>query len=121
MLNLVVGWLQGDFSLPNLRDFMRIETFKIQTPAVAKKKSPREQGIQFELEEVIRLMDRLAGYESVVFLNPRTGTEITKDNIERFLSKDGGLDYKILIVTPTERGAKNVAGRIRNILKNGDY
>jgi len=43
------------------------------------------------------------------------------ESIDKRFGKDGGIDCVIHIITETERGAKNVATRIRNIIKNGDY
>ena len=84
MLEVIVGWLKGNINFPDIRDFVSIEVFQFKPPAVVEE-SRREQGRRFEIEEVTRLMDRLEGFESVTFLNPRNGTEITLDNIEQLL------------------------------------
>jgi len=36
-------------------------------------------------------------------------------------SADGGIDVIVRIVAPTERGARNIAGRFRNMIVSQNY
>jgi predicted nucleotidyltransferase len=65
-------------------------------------------------------MIRLDGFESVRFTDAYGG-EMNPESIEERFGRDGGIDCVIHIITQTERGAKNVATRIRNIIVSGDY
>ncbi|MEC4806418.1 MAG: hypothetical protein SAJ12_11720 [Jaaginema sp. PMC 1079.18] len=108
MIQLVVGWVK-DFL--NFSDFHQKETIKV---------SKSEAGYIFEHEELKRLMDRLKNFETVEFTDV-SGTRLTPESIKERFGPDGGIDCIIRIVAPTERGASNVATRIRNILIRGDY
>lgn len=107
MIQLVVGWFQQRFFRP---------VDKI-TPV---QMTPSQKGFQFEHEELKRLMYRLRNFETVEFMD-LSEAPLTPETIDRRFGRDGGIDCVIRIVAPTEAGARNVAGRIRNILLNGDY
>jgi hypothetical protein len=102
VIQLVVGWFQQTFFKP------------------VEKITPSQKGYQFEHEELKRLMYRLRNFETVEFMD-LAGSPLNPETIERRFGRDGGIDCVIRIVAPTEAGARNVAGRIRNILINGDY
>lgn len=102
MIQLVVGWFQQKFFKP------------------VEKITPSQKGYQFEHDELKRLMKRLRNFETVEFMD-LSGSLLSPEIIDRRFGRDGGIDCVIRIVTPTEAGARNVAGRIRKILINGDY
>lgn len=77
-------------------------------------------GYHFEHDELERLMNRLKGFETVEFTDVY-GTPLTPESIKKRFGKDGGIDCVIHIIAQTERGANNVATRIRNIIIKGDY
>lgn len=107
MIQLVVGWMQRTF-------FKKVEHI---TPSEL---TPSQKGYHFEHEELKRLMYRLRRFETVDFRDA-SGMPLSPETIDRRFGRDGGIDCVIRIVAPTEAGARNVAGRIRNILINGDY
>lgn len=107
MIQLLVGWMQRTF-------FKQVEQI---TPAQL---TPAEKGYHFEHEELKRLMKRLCRYETVEFMD-LSGIPLSSETIDQRFGRDGGIDCVIRIVAPTEAGARNVAGRIRNILIKGDY
>lgn len=109
MIQLIVGWVQNlvNFSIPT--EFKPVE-----------KLTPSQRGYKFEHDELKRLMLRLKRFETVEFTDVG-GTPLTPQSLENRYGKDGGIDCVIRIIAPSEKGAKNVATRIRNILINGDY
>lgn len=109
MIQLVVGWVRDFFDFSKVEEFKPVETV-----------TPSLMGYYFEHAELKGLMTRLKGFETVNFTDVY-GTTLTAESIDKRFGKDGGIDCVIHIVAPTERGAKNVATRIRNILVNGDY
>jgi hypothetical protein len=114
MIELVVGWVQDFFNFSNVREFKPVETIR------PSKVTPSKRGYYFEHDELKRLMERLKRFETVEFTDAY-GTPLTPESIDKRFGRDGGIDCVIHIVAPTERGANNVATRIRNILINGDY
>ena len=125
MIQLVVGWVKNFFELPGkVEQFKPVETLTdsqsgykfehFETP------TPSQRGYKFEHDELKRIMERLKGFETVE-LTDVYGTLLTPDSIDERFGKDGGIDCVIHIIAPTERGAKNVATRLRNIIVNGDY
>ncbi|WP_416666788.1 hypothetical protein [Egbenema bharatensis] len=109
MIQLVVGWVRDFFDFSKVEEFKPVETV-----------TPSRMGYYFEHDELKRLMTRLKRFETVDFTDVY-GTTLTAESIDKRFGKDGGIDCVIHIVAPTERGAKNVATRIRNILVKGDY
>jgi tetrahydromethanopterin S-methyltransferase subunit G len=109
MIQLVVGWAKNLFHFSNEKQFEPVVEL-----------TPSRMGYYFEHDELKRLMKRLENFETVEFTDV-SGTPLTPERIDKRFGKDGGIDCVIHIVTPTERGANNVAGRIRNILISGDY
>lgn len=109
MIELIVGCVKKLFNSSQVEKFTPVE-----------KLTPSLMGYYFEHEELKRLMDRLESFETVKFTDVY-GERITRQGIDKRFGKDGGIDCIIQIIAPTERGAKNVATRIRNILINGDY
>jgi hypothetical protein len=109
MIQLIVGWVKDFFKPSNVEAFQQKE-----------KITPSQMGYRFEHEELKRLMKRLKRFGTVEFTDAY-GSPLTPDIIEKRFGSDGGIDCIIHIVAPTEKGASNVATRIRNILINGDY
>lgn len=90
-------------------DFQPVETL-----------TPSQMGYRFEHNELKRLMVRLKRFETVEFTDVQ-GVIMTPESIDKRFGRDGGIDCVIHIITRTERGAANVATRIRNIMLTGDY
>lgn len=109
MIQLVVGWVKDFFKFSKVSEFREKE-----------KITPRASGYEFEHEELKRLMKRLKRFETVEFTDAY-GSPLTPEIIDKRFGADGGIDCIIHIVAPTEKGASNVAARIRNILISGDY
>ncbi len=110
MIQLVVGWVK-DFA----SNFSKVSQFRQK-----EKITPSKMGYEFEHDELKRLMQRLKRFETVEFTDA-SGSPLTPEIIEDRYGADGGIDCIIHIVAPTERGASNVATRIRNIIIHGDY
>lgn len=102
-LTAVVGWIRGLFG------FQAVEEV-----------SASEAGYRFEHDELKRLMARLSSFPSVEF-SDAYGGPLTAEIIAQRKGPDGGVDCVIRIIAPTEKGAKNVAGRIRSIIRARDY
>ena len=80
----------------------------------------KENLICFEHQELVNLMFRSKRFETVDFTDANERI-LTPEIVSKRYGPDGGIDCVIRIVAPTETGAKNVAGRIRNIIIRGDY
>jgi len=126
MLRFVVNWLSGADSLPAIdvaapiaRDASAILSFLKRQQARAEAPSPRELGIRFHREEFSRLFDAVEGWPTVEFITSHGLPVDSVDDLPR--SADGGIDVVVRIVTPTERGALIVAGRIRSMIVNQRY
>lgn len=111
MIQLVVGWFMDLIDKPHNKVTKFEEKEKI---------TPSQMGYRFEHEELKRLMKRLKGFETVEF-NDAYGNPLSLGIIDKRYGSDGGIDCIIRIIAPTERGASNVATRIRNILIDEDY
>lgn len=126
MLRFVVDWLSGANSSPAIeveapvaRDASSILQFLKRQQAVEEAPTPRELGIRFHRDEFSRLFEAVEGWPTVEFITAGGLPIETVDDLPR--SADGGIDVIVRIVTPTERGARIVAGRIRNMLVNQQY
>lgn len=109
MIQFVVGWVKDFLNFPKVEQFQPVETV-----------TPSRRGYNFEHDELKRIMVRLKNFETVRFTDVYD-ISLTPDSIDKRFGKDGGIDCVIHIIAPTERGAKNVASRLRNIIVNGDY
>lgn len=118
MLTLITGWLR---ELGNLVSFPSSNNYKSSKQFVEVDRiSSSKFGYKTEHDEIKRLMKRLSRFETVEFTNT-TGDPMDINTVDQRYGKDGGIDCVIRIVAPTERGASNVAARIRNIIIKGDY
>jgi hypothetical protein len=120
MIQLVVGWVKDFFTPSRVQKFHLVETVTPAQIIPLETVTPSRRGYNFEHDELKRLMIRLEGFETVRFTDA-SGNEMTIESIDTRFGKDGGIDCVIHIITQTERGAKNVATRIRNIIVAGDY
>jgi hypothetical protein len=107
-IQLVIGW------------FNKIRGFTAVDKVTPSELTPRNRGYRFEHEELKRLMTRLDTFKTVK-ITDAYGTPLTPETIDKRFGRDGGIDCVIHVIAPTEQGASNVAGRIRNIIINGDY
>lgn len=126
MLRFVVDWLSGanssraiEVEAPIARDASAILQFLKRQQAIAEAPSPRERGLRFHRDEFLRLFDAVDGWPTVEFITAQGLPIESVDDLPR--SADGGVDVVVRIVTPTERGARIVAGRIRNMIVNQQY
>jgi hypothetical protein len=126
MLRFVVNWLSGADSLPAIeveapvaRDASAIFQFLKRQQAIEDAPTPREVGIRFHRDEFSRLFEAVDGWPTVEFITSHGLPVESVDDLPR--SADGGIDVVVRIVTPTERGARIVAGRIRNMIVNQQY
>lgn len=126
MLRFVVDWLSGANSLPAIevetpvaRDASAILQFLKRQQALAEAPSPRDRGIRFHRDEFSRLFEAVEGWPTVEFITSRGLPVDSVEDLPR--SADGGIDVVVRIVTPTEHGARIVAGRIRNMIVNQRY
>ncbi|MEH2274490.1 MAG: hypothetical protein V7K40_06685 [Nostoc sp.] len=109
MIQIMVGWVKNLFNYSKVEEFTLVEEV-----------TPSRMGFHFEHDELKRLMVRLKGFETVEFTDAY-GTPLTPEGIDKRFGKDGGIDCIIHIIAPSEKGAKNVATRIRKIFVKGDY
>jgi hypothetical protein len=124
LVQLVTGWLDRTLSFITIgKVTLFSKGYRIedeQGVTVNQQETPSKRGYRFEHEELKRLMYRLRHFETVEFTDAY-GTPISPETIEQRYGADGGIDCIIRIVAPTERGARNVQGRIRNIIIRGNY
>ena len=126
MLRFVVDWLSGAESSPAIhvetpvaRDASAILHFLKRQQVLADAPSPRERGIRFHRDEFSRLFEAVDGWPTVEFITSRGLPVESLEDLPR--SADGGIDIVVRIITPTEHGARIVAGRIRNMIVNQRY
>ncbi|MBM0740372.1 hypothetical protein JOY44_01860 [Phormidium sp. CLA17] len=118
MLTLITGWLR---ELGSVVGFSSSTNYKSSNQFVEVDRiSPSKFGYKTEHDEIKRLMTRLSGFETVEFTDTN-GNPMNITTVDQRYGRDGGIDCVIRIVAPTERGASNVAGRIRNIIIKGNY
>lgn len=118
MLTLITGWLQ---QVGNLIGFPKSIGYKTSEQFIEVDRiSSSAFGYKTEHDEIKRLMKRLSRFETVEFTDAK-GDPMDITTVDQRYGKDGGIDCVIRIVAPTERGASNVAARIRNIIIKGDY
>ena len=126
MLRFVVDWLSGVDSLPAIevetpvaRDASAILEFLRRQQTLEASPSPREVGLRFHREEFSRLFEAIDGWPTVEFITSHGLPVTSVEELPR--SADGGIDVVVRIITPTERGARIVAGRIRSMIVNQQY
>jgi hypothetical protein len=127
MLQFVVDWLsRADTSEPIevelpvvVRDASAILQFRQRQQDIASSPTPRERGIRFHQEEFARLFEAVERWPSVEFLTAGGLPVGAVDELPK--SADGGIDVIVRIVAPTERGARNIAGRLRNMIVSQSY
>ncbi len=126
MLRILVDWLSGansldaiDIDQPIARDASAILAFLKRQEEIARAPTPRELGIRFHQEEFGRLFEAVEGWPTVEFITARGLPIGSVDDLPK--SADGGIDVVVRIVTPTEHGARIVAGRIRRMIVNQQY
>ena len=126
MLQVVVDWLTGPASLPGIeldppitRDASAILEFLKRQLADAQAPSARELGIRFHRHEFSRLFEAVEGWPTVEFITAHGLPIDCVDDLPR--GADGGIDVIVRIVTPTEHGARVVAGRLRKMLVQQAY
>lgn len=107
VMSVVVGWYHN-----LLKDTDAVEVVDEITLS--------QQGYAFEHEELKRLMDRLKGFATVKITDVYNAP-LSPESIDQRRGPDGGIDCVIHIIAPTERGARQIASRVRNILLRGDY
>ncbi len=108
VMSVIVGWCQNV-----LNDTDEVE--------VVDEISLSQQGYQFEHEEMKRMMERFKGFATVKFTDVK-GYPLSPERIDRrSMGVMGGIDCIIHITAPTERGARQIASRVRNIIIQGDY
>ncbi|MFA5901951.1 MAG: hypothetical protein WC829_22880, partial [Hyphomicrobium sp.] len=125
-LRFVVDWLSGANFLPTIdveppvaRDASAILRFLKSQQAIADAPTPRDRGIRFHRDEFSRLFEAVDGWPTVEFITSHGLPVDSVDDLPR--GADGGIDVVVRIITPTERGARIVAGRIRNMIVNQTY
>ncbi len=106
-ITLLTGYEQQTES--EQQDFVSVDRF-----------TPSQKGYNFEHCELICLMNRLINFETVMFTDAY-GVKLTPQIVRKRYGRDGGIDFVIHIVAPTERGARSIATRVRNIIINEDY
>jgi len=78
-----------------------------------------EMGYAFQQTELCKLTQRLNGWKSVKVMNLRGDIIYSVCDMPR--GKDGGIDAIIVVTTPTERGSRQIIGRIIQIMKKQNY
>lgn len=120
MIQLVVGWVRDFFNSSSVSPSAPSKTLYHANFESVDTVTPSQEGYIFEHDEIQRLMERLKRFETVEFTDAY-GVVMTPESINERSGRDGGIDCVIHVVAPTERGATNVATRIRNIFATGDY
>jgi hypothetical protein len=126
MLRFVVDWIAHGHpsspikvELPVARDASSILQFRQRQEDLARALTPRERGIRFHRDEFERLFQRVERWTTVEFVTTAGLPIECVDDLPR--GADGGIDVIVRITAPTERGARNIAGRIRGIMVHQRY
>jgi hypothetical protein len=126
MLRFVVDWIAHGHpsspikvELPVARDASSILQFRQRQEDLARAPTPRERGIRFHRDEFERLFQRVERWTTVEFVTTAGLPIECVDDLPR--GADGGIDVIVRITAPTERGARNIAGRIRGIMVHQRY
>lgn len=81
--------------------------------------TPQQLGIRFQRREFRKLLNAVGHWQSIEFLTANGARIETMDDVPR--GADGGIDVVIRIVTDTERGARAIGTRIRNMIVRQSY
>lgn len=126
MLRFVVDWLSNSNPLPAIeapppiaRDASAIVEYLKRQDEAERAPTPRELGIRFHQSEFARLFEAVEGWPTVEFITARGLPIDGVDDLPK--GADGGIDVIVRILTPTEHGARIVAGRLRKMLVEQAY
>ena len=109
MLHIVVGWVKDLFASSDVT-----VVDDISVPLTATQQGYRFQRVHFE-----KIFSRISDWPSIEFLDAYGDPITSLEDVTE--GPDGGIDAVIRITTRTERGAKNVAARIRNKIVSRNY
>jgi hypothetical protein len=109
MLHIVVGWV---------KDLLRSSDIQV-VDAVDVPVTKSQLGFRFQRHYFEQLFNGIGDWPSIEFLDAYGDPITSLSDLSE--GPDGGIDAVIRITTRTERGAKNVATRIRNKIIRGRY
>lgn len=109
MLQIAVGWVRDLFGSSEVEIVDEIDVRVTRSQC----------GYRFQRQHFEQLFNGISEWPSIEFLDaygtPITSLEYVNEG------PDGGIDAIIRITTRTERGARNVATRIRNKIVDRNY
>ena len=109
MLHIVVGWVRNLFRSSDVE-----VVDEIYVPVTRS-----QLGYRFQRDHFEQLFNGISDWPSIEFLDAYGDPITSLEDISE--GPDGGIDAIIRITTSTERGARNVAARIRNKIVNRNY
>jgi hypothetical protein len=107
MLDIVVGWIKDLFTSSDVEVAEVIPVTRAQL------------GYRFQRYHFEQLFNGISDWSSIEFFDAYGEPITSLEDISE--GPDGGIDAVVRITTRTERGAKNVATRIRNKIVNRSY
>ena len=117
MLSFIVDWIGRSWGVPETVDVEAHDTFS--DVAVRSGLTRSEMGIRFQKDEFGRLFRAIGHWESIEIMTAYGSIVESVEDVPA--GADGGIDAVIRITTATERGASNVAARIRKMITQQSY
>ncbi|WP_145144404.1 hypothetical protein [Roseomonas gilardii] len=117
MLSFIVDWIGRSWGAAETVEVESTDTFSNVAESAGLTRS--EMGIRFQRHEFGRLLKAIGHWESIEIMTAYGSIVDTIDDVPA--GADGGIDAVIRITTASERGAKNVAARIRKMITHQSY
>ena len=117
MLSFIVDWIGRSRSAVETIEVEAHDTFNEIAESAGLTRS--EMGIRFQREEFGRLLRSIGHWESIQIMTAYGSIVESTEDLP--VGADGGIDAVIRITTASERGARNVASRIRNMITQQSY
>ena len=117
MLSFIIDWIGRSWGTAETVEVEAHDTFSDVAEDAGLTRS--QMGIRFQKDEFGRLFQAIGHWESIEIMTAYGSIVESVEDIPP--GADGGIDAVIRITTATERGAKNVASRIRKMITQQSY
>ena len=117
MLSFIVDWIGRSWGTVETVEVEAHDTFSDVAESAGLTRS--EMGIRFQRDEFGRLLEAIGHWKSIEIMTAYGSIVETVDDVPA--GADGGIDAVIRITTVSERGARNVASRIRKMVTQQTY
>jgi hypothetical protein len=117
MLSFIVDWIGRSWGTAETVEVEAHDSFSDIAERAGLTRS--EMGIRFQRDEFGRLFRAIGHWESIEIMTAYGSIVESVDDVPA--GADGGIDAVIRITTASERGARNVASRIRKMITQQSY